>query len=372
MDGSHGVTTLARMNSIARLALVVVPFLAACASDRASSAPPGSWLAVLDKEDATLRVIEPNTGSVKDVHATGVGPHECAASPDGELLVVCNYGDAKDHGGTLTVWDLVERRVRATIDLAPHQRPHGIRFLSRRHALVTSETSHALLEVDLAREKVVRTIDTGAKGSHMVAVALAQHRAYTANVGSGSISVLDLERGKLVQEIPTGNQPEGIDVSPDGNEVWIGHNADDKLVVLDARTLEKKDEIACGKLPIRVACTWDGKYVLVSCAMSGEVAMFDRASRREIARIAMPKLAQPAQQVPPGADPLSPVPVGIVVESRSRFAYVALNAADQVAVIDLAKRAVVRTFATGRGPDGMAWIWRREPPEMLGDRERRS
>lgn len=323
---------------------------------------------MLDKSDAVLRVIEPNSGTLKDSFPTGRGPHECASSPDGELLVVCNYGD-QQAGSTLSVFDLRERRLRDTIDLSPHQRPHGIAFSSERRVLVTSETSKAVLEVDLVRNRVVRTLDTGAAGSHMLALTRDGKRVFTANVHTGSVSAIDVESGQLVRTVSTGVQPEAIDVTPDGEEVWVGHNGDQKLVVLDARTLEKLAEVPCAKLPIRLTCTRDGKHVLVSCALSNEVAVFDRKERREIARIELPRRAEPAEGgLPPDVDPHVAVPVGILVEPQNRFAYVALNAADQVAVIDLERRSVVRTFATGRQPDGMSWISRREPFEFLGER----
>ena len=350
-------------------AVLCVSIVSACAT-QPSSAPPGSYLCVLDKGAATLRIVEPNSGHLKDSVSTGNGPHECAVSPDEELVVACNYGDGQSAGNTLTVYRFDERRVIATIDLAPHGRPHGIAFLSNRRVLVTSETSQAVLEVDVTFNRIVRTIETGAQGSHMLVITPDRTRAFTANVHSGTVSALDLEKGTRIATVPTGVQPEGIDVSPDGKEIWVGHNGDNKLVVLDAHTLAKLGELACGPVPIRVKCTWDGKYVLVSCAHSGELAIVDRAARKELARVALPHRAVTDPNAPPDAVASNPVPVGIAVESKNRYAYVALSAADLVAVIDLEKRAVVRTFATGAGPDGLAWMWRRNAPSFLGDHAR--
>src|SRR5204862_108988 len=82
--------------------------------------------------------------------------------------VVCGYGD-KQPGRSLTVVDLATRTVTKTIDLEPHRRPHGAAFLpGGKHVVVTSETSQALLFVDLDTGAVV-AVPTDAKGSHMVA-----------------------------------------------------------------------------------------------------------------------------------------------------------------------------------------------------------
>ena len=338
--------------------------LSSCTGPRVASVAPGSYLVVLDKGDATLRMIEPNSAHVRDLAPTGNGPHEGAASPDGTLVVVCDYGD-RTPGHTLTLFDPLARHVTTTIALSPHTRPHGIAFLDQRSTvLVTSETSKALLEVDVLARKVVRVIPTEAETTHMLAVTPDRSRVFTANMRSDSVSVIDLASGKLLQQIPTGRQPEAIAVSPDGREVWVGHNGDDKIVVLDARTLEKKAEFACAKTPIRIAFVPDGRLALVSCANSGDLAVFDAATRTETRRIALPRLASAAHAAQPavGGDEAAgnPLPVGVLCEPDGDYAFVACTAADQVVVIDLAKMEVKSVIPTGRQPDGMTWLYKRE------------
>ncbi len=350
-----------------RLLLALALCTACSSTDGGASARPGSYLAVLNKADATLYVIEPNSGHVKDAAPTGRGPHEAAASNDGRKIVVCNYGD-QTPGSTLSIFDTVDRRIVETIDLSPHQRPHGIVFLDRRTTvLVTSETSRALLEVDIQKKRVVRTFDTGAEISHMLDVTPDGKRAFTANIKSGSVSAIDLESGKLLQVIPTGNGPEAIDVSPDGREVWVGHNGDHKIVILDAASLEKEGELPCGPLPIRVKFTPDGKRVLVSCAASGEVAVIDAAERREIARMAMERATPADPAAASNPDATNPVPVGLLIDPRGKFAYVALHAAGKVAIVNLETLAVTGHFAAGNQPDGMAWVYRRERTTFVGE-----
>ena len=341
-----------------RTPLLGLLLLAACNSNRIASAPPGSYLVVLDKADATLRMIEPNSAHVRDLAPTGAGPHEGAAAPDGSLVVVCDYGD-RTPGHTLTVFDPFARHVTSIIDLAPHTRPHGIAFLDQRSTvLVTSETSKALLMVDVRAGKVTRVIPTEAELSHMLALTPDHTRVFTANMRSNSVSAIDLASGKVLQQVQTGPEPEAIAVSPDGHEVWVGHNGNDKIVVLDAHTFEKKVEFDCGKKPIRIAFVPNGALALVSCADSGELAVIDAHSRVERTRIAL--FAQP---VPPGhaaGEPLPPsLPIGVLCDPDGRYAYVACNAANEVAVIDLAKLELRGYIMTGNQPDGMTWLYNR-------------
>lgn len=348
---------LARMRPL--LSLVLLACVTACASQAPSASksvdaqPASAWLVVLDKADAKARILDAHDGTLKALAPTGDGPHEVAITPDGRTAVVADYG-AQTPGKTLTLVDLQSGTVTRTIDLAPHTRPHGIAFASDGTLLVTSETSRAVLEIDLAKGEVARVLPTDAELSHMLALSPDGKRVYTANMKSGTVSAIDRASGKVVAQTATGNKPEAIDVSPDGREVWVGHNDDGKVVVLDATTLEELAEIACGPLPIRVKFTPDGATVLVSCAASGELAFLDARTRRETARLAFETLT-PAPPAPPGWKAGTPVPVGILVEPSGQRAFVALAGAQRVAVVDLAKRTVVATFTTGNGPDGLGF-----------------
>lgn len=306
-------------------------------------APPGAYLLVLDKDDATIAVVQTTTGWTRDLAPTGQGPHEVAAADDGSIAVVSNYG-GEEPGHTLSVYGFRERRVIDTIDLGPHTRPHGIVFLDHRtRVLVTSETSHAVLEVDVPGRRILRTLDTGADGSHMLVLSPDRHRVYTANVGSGSVSAIDLGTGKLLKTVPAGKGTEAIALSPDGRELWVGNRAEDTLTVLDAEALDERARIPCAKMPIRLAFTPDGSRVLATCATSDEIRVFDPQTRKELRTIAVPGASGPS------------TPVGLLVEPGGGYAFVACTAARRIAVIDLAKWAVTATIETGNGPDGMAW-----------------
>lgn len=312
-------------------------------------------LVVLNKSDSTLMAIDPDSGEVDCTVPTGSGPHEVAVSPDGRTAVVSDYG-AQTPGSTLTVVDLEQGQVRLRIGLGDHRRPHGIAYLADgRRVAVTSEESRALLVVEVESGKVLEALDTGQDVSHMVALSPDQTRAFVANIGSGSVSVLDLVSGKLVGHIPTGAGAEAIDVTPDGGEVWVGNRAADTLTVLDTRTLERRAEIPCAEFPIRLKLTPDGQHVLVSAMRSAELVVLDAKSGKEERRIPMraPEVADKAGRLFAQAD--GPLPIGILIEPSGRRAFVANTNADTVTVVDLSSWKVSGTLATGHEPDGMAW-----------------
>jgi len=318
----------------------------------------GPRLVVLDKSDATLSVHAVDDGRLLARLPTGAGPHEVAVSADGRLAVVANYGDRSGAGRSLGVYDLVEPRLLREVDLGAYRRPHGIAFEDgSRRVLVTCEENRAVLRVDVVEGRVVDALSTDQGGSHMLALAPGGGRVFTANMQSGSVTAIDLESGEVAGIVAAGAQAEGIDVTPDGREVWVSNRADDTLTIIDAHTLAVLDELPCRGFPIRVRFTPDGAHALVSNARSGDVAVFEVLSRREVRRIPMaPASVEDADERLFGAEfAQSPTPVGILVQPDGARAYVANTNADQVTVLDLDRWTAVARYATGREPDGMAW-----------------
>src|SRR5271169_907994 len=84
-------------------------------------------LLVLNKEDNALAIVDPVAGKVVGRVPTGEAPHEVAASADGKLAFVANYG-ARDPGSTISVIDLAAQKEVHRVDLGSLRRPHGITF----------------------------------------------------------------------------------------------------------------------------------------------------------------------------------------------------------------------------------------------------
>ena len=313
-------------------------------------------LIVLNKAESTASLVDLAHGREVAKIPTGNGPHEVAVSPDGRLAVVADYGDQRP-GSTLTILDLEKRIAARKVDLAPHQRPHGIVWLGEEmRVAVTSETSKALLIVDLEAGKVEKAIATGQDVSHMVALTPDQRFAITSNIGSGSATIIDLAEERAIANVKTGAGAEGIDVSPDGAFVWVGNRAADTVSVVDVKTQAVVATLPCKGFPIRVKLTPNGKHALVSCAKSGELALFDAATHEELKRFKT-TLAAPGGDASTlgGEFATSATPIGILIHPDGKRAWVAHANADAIAVIDCERWEPVGSLSAGKGPDGLAW-----------------
>jgi YVTN family beta-propeller protein len=313
-------------------------------------------LIVLNKSDATASLIDVDSRRVVATVATGAGPHEVAVSPDGRRALATNYGNDRP-GSTLTVIDVARGQGVKTIDLGSYRRPHGVQWLpDNRRAAVTAEASKALLVVDVDAGTVVFAVTTGQDVSHMVTLTPDGARAFVANIGSGSMTAVDLLQKAVIGHVATGRGAEGIAVSPDGRRVWVTNRESDTVSVVDAASLAVKATLGSKSFPIRVTLTSDGRHALVSNAGSGELAVFDTGSLTETHRVAFHvPLAEGAGRMLAGRFGSSPVPIGIVADAGGGRAYVALSAADAVAVVDSTRWESIALLKAGREPDGMAY-----------------
>ena len=311
-------------------------------------------LLVANKSDDTLDIVDLDSGEVVRTVETGPTPHEVAVSRDGARAVVADYRNSS--GTTLTLVDLTGSEPPSQIDLGQHRGPHGVVWLSDGF-VVTTEGSRHLLRFGSDAE-LAAAIPTDQDASHMVAVTPDDRLAFVANIGSGTVTVIDLEQDAKLTDIRTGRGAEGIAVTPDGTEVWVTNRADDTVSVIDVERLEVDETIHCPAFPIRAEITADGAWVLVSAARSGEVVLIDRASRQIERRAALDldsaKLAD--GRLFAGQFSGSPVPIGIEIHPEGDRFWVAATRSDVVVEMSLPDLKVRRVLPSGREPDGMALV----------------
>lgn len=316
-------------------------------------------LLVLNKSDDTVSFIDLASSEVKATLPTGDGPHEVAVSDDGKTAVVANYGDSAKPGNSLSVIDVPGKKVLRTIDLGTYSRPHGIVWLQGDEVAVTVEASKALLVVGVNEGKVKHAIATDQVGSHMVAISPKHRRAFTANIGSGSTTVVDLATHKRITDVATGRGAEGIAVAPDGSEVWVTNRDANTVSIVDPATLKITATLQPGETPIRVKFTPDGTRALISNAKSGDVAVFDTVTKKEVTRIPMQAAGEklPRNESRPLISQFGdgPVPVGILMPTPLSLAFVANTNADTITVIDLNTWKIVTRLKAGREPDGLGY-----------------
>jgi DNA-binding beta-propeller fold protein YncE len=322
------------------------------------AAVPAETLLVVRKSADALDFVDPGSGLRLASVALGHAPHEVSVSPDGRLAVVSNYGTKERPGSSVSIVDLEQPRELRRIDLAPHTRPHGVDWYAADRVAVTAEGSRSLLLVDPLAGRVVAAVATDQDVSHMVDVSPDGRHAWVANIGSGSVSAIDLDGDRMTLRgaVPTGKGTEAIAVRPQGTSVWAAARAEGAVVALDAAALAVAQRWELPGVPIRLAFAPDGSRAYLTRAGAGDVVALDAATGAIVAqrKIDVPLAPDAAQRPFAGLAPGSPLPVGLLVAPDGRSLYVAATMADRVVQVDARNFIVLRSIEVGGEPDGLA------------------
>ncbi len=321
----------------------VAALLAAAPALSAQVTGLAGTVVVTNKTPATATIIDVASGRILATLPTGHGPHEIVLSRNGRTAVITDYGTGPAPGSSLTVIDVDSLRVARTISIAPYQRPHGIAFLPGDSLVaVTVEGSQAVVVVHVTRGVVVREAKTNKAGSHMVGVTADGGIGWTGDMGSHTITELDLLSGKAVRSIDVPERPEAINVTLDGSEVWVGSNTTGKISVIDGYTGSVNTVAEGFEWPYRIWFTPNGETVLIPDYRAEVLRFFARRSRAETGKMTFP-----------GGGPQ-----GITVTPDGRHALVSLSREARVVVIDVATRSVVGHVPAGETPDGVVFTTR--------------
>jgi DNA-binding beta-propeller fold protein YncE len=301
-------------------------------------------LLVVNQGDFTLSLIDPDGGQeLAKIHTHGIHAHEVAVSADGRLAYLPIYGNSVvgapgTDGRTIEVVDLGKRSVVDTIELNSPTRPHCAKFGPDGMLYVSAELEQAVDIVDPQARKVVGSVPTGEPQSHMFVISHDGKRAYTSNVSTGTVSVLDLAARKTIKVISVAKSDQRISISNDDRYVFTADQDQPRLAVIDTAKNEVTQWIALPGIGYGTAATRDGRWLLVTLSKLNQVAVVDLAQMKVVKTI-----------------DVAPDPVQILMRPDRPLAYVSCSAKGKVAVVDLKTWEVSQTLTAGPGADGLGW-----------------
>jgi YVTN family beta-propeller protein len=309
------------------------------------SSRAGGFLLVANKGDQTMGIIDPAAGQqLATVAEDGVTGHELVASPDGRFAYVPIYGNSGvGHPGTdgslLRVINVATRQITGTVDFGKGVRPHCAVIGPKNGLLyVTTELEDSITVIDPATLKIVGQVPTGQSESHMLAIASDGRRGYTANVGPGTVSALDLEAKKVLTIIPVCKVTQRISISTDDKWVFTSDQDAARLAVIDTAKNAVDRWITMPGNGYGSAPTPDGRWLVIALPRVNKVAVIDLSTMEVAHTLDVPKSPQETLVRPDGAE-----------------AYVSCDASKKVAVIDTKDWTVRTLISAGPTVDGLAW-----------------
>jgi DNA-binding beta-propeller fold protein YncE len=291
---------------------------------------------------STASLIDLTTGTVTSFD-TPEESHDAIISPDGKWGVVSTFGPMETNhrfmGNRLYIIDIARKRIARTIETGEHRGLHDIAFRPGypTHAIVTAQTSRHILEVDVEHGTILAAIATDGDRSHLVAVTDDGTTAFTNDEGSARVSRLDLVARKRVASFPVSMDAEGIAVTANGAELWVGEKAIGAVTVRDAATgalLKRFDHF---RYPDRIGTTPDRKRVIISDPGCGIVVVADAATRALVSTWRAPDDTYVGDVGP---------------DNRTAFA---ASASNRVIAFDLQTGTLVGRYKVGRQPHTLGW-----------------
>jgi len=239
----------------------------------------------------------------------------------------------------MVVIDIASRKVIGDVDFGHGVRPHCAVFEPNKGLLyVTTELDNSISIVDPHTLKVLGSIPTGQPESHMLAVTRDGRRGYTANVGPGTVSVLDLKARKMIAVIPVAGIIQRISLSLDDKMVFTADQTKPQLAVIDTSTNKVKLWVPLPAPGYGSAPTRDGRWLVIALPTANKVAVVDLKEMKVAQVIDVPS-----------------APQFVLVRPDNRVAYVSCDASHKVAVINLTTWKVDKLIDVGKGADGLAW-----------------
>jgi DNA-binding beta-propeller fold protein YncE len=211
----------------------------------------------------------------------------------------------------------------------------------------TAEGARALGAYNPATNQVVWLMGTGQDQTHMLAATKDGKTMVATNRGSASLSIFQLTRVDLLfagawkhTVVPVCRAPEGLDITPDGTQVWVGCRASNEIAILDLTRKQMVDSFPTGTQSVaRLKFAFGGKYLLATDPMRGTLVFIDVAHHQVLKSVPMGRGCE-----------------AIFLEPDGQHVLIGVTNEHNVAEVDLQTMSVVRRIRTGQGPDEMAWI----------------
>jgi len=257
-------------------------------------------------------------------------PHRLIASPDGYVVAAADLS-----AGSVAFIELMRARVASRMTgLSPIR---DLMFGADGAFLyVVAERSNGVGVVDVARGKLIEDIAVPSLRSANAAGLTRSpsgRMGYVKAQGNGTISLVDLSNFRRVREIEVGRDAVKAFPTGFGGYLVVPDNSERTVTIIANASLTVAAMLKGAAEMTTVYSGWFDTLALVPSSIERKLLVYDLDRLSQAPDIALPGI--------PG--------LGAVTPDGARL-YLALQDAGQVAVIDLQRRALLRTIAVASDP----------------------
>ena len=348
------------------------------------------YLYVPNRASADVAVIDTGTDELVARVDVGQVPHQVVVSDVLGKMVASNTED-----NTISIVALESFATEATLQLGSE--PEHMELNPQGALLAVGNIAAGTVSlVSLTENREVARID-GLFEPHNLTFSPSGELLYVANLGADHVSVIDVAEARVINEIevtePTAvASAEGaaaeyqgiinVTRTPDGRLGFAAHGEGNRMAVIDLRSQETITSLELGELPWRAYTTADGRYMLVPNNGDATVSVVSTDSLEVVATLPGAEdmtgintgwfettafvisrgedkavILDLQEMKPAGEIALPGTPETGVTTPDGRKLYVALSEADQVAVIDVRERKLIKMIdGVGEEPWGATMV----------------
>jgi YVTN family beta-propeller protein len=234
------------------------------------------------------------------------------------------------------------------------------------YTYVANAADGTVSAVDLVNEQVVWTLKIGERAAHGIAASPDAGIVYAGDAAARELVVIDARQQAVIKRIPLSTAVHGIDISPDGQTLWVGGALDNDpikgtLTVIDTAGLTIADVISPGLgSASHFTFTPDGREVWIASTSTNLVWIVDTGKRQVVAAVPL-SLPEAEQRPLPGDDWGEYLAerqiIGlneVAISPDGRRAYAVGPTTSELFVIDVAGRHVLDNVTAGERAHGVS------------------
>jgi YVTN family beta-propeller protein len=151
--------------------------------------------------------------------------------------------------------------------------------------LAANQTSGTVSLVNIQAGKVTAETATGARPTSVTFAGPA--RAVVTNTWSGTLSILSVRGGALrkTADVPVGAEPRGVAVTRDGKTAFVALTTADTVAVVDLERAAVRARISVGERPWHLALSPDERWLVVGNSRSRDALVVSTATLQSVRRV---------------------------------------------------------------------------------------